>query len=276
MDDTLPLPPLDGTNGDSPALTLLPPTLSAGLLGTVDPFWRAANARARGQIHRYDNPPLTRQLALTAVKPLVVADWGTAPGQNFVSVHLKRANTTDDLNTISIAGPGHGGPLLVANTDLEGSYSERNPAVSQDKAGMKRLFTQFPFPGGISSQVAPTTPGSIHEGGELGHDLSHAFAAAFDHRRTNSNLHVPGAEQGLSPAAHPKGRARGDAARPHHDPARVSGPVPAARRRGSRSDDLGRPARATRTHDHAARSTVTTPEPGPSTTSIRGSGGGRP
>jgi xylulose-5-phosphate/fructose-6-phosphate phosphoketolase len=119
-------------------------------------------------------------LTLSHVKPLVVGHWGTTPGQNFIYVHLNRAITKYDLDMFYVAGPGHGGPALVANTYLEGSYSEIYPNVSQDEAGMKRLFTQFSFPGGISSHVAPTTPGSIHEGGELGYSLSHAFGAAFD------------------------------------------------------------------------------------------------
>jgi len=119
-------------------------------------------------------------LTLEDVKPLVVGHWGTTPGQNFIYVHLNRAITSHDLDMFYIAGPGHGGPALVANTYLEGSYSEIYPDVSQDEAGLKKLFTQFSFPGGISSHVAPTTPGSIHEGGELGYSLSHAFGAAFD------------------------------------------------------------------------------------------------
>ena len=114
------------------------------------------------------------------MKPLVAGHWGTTPGQNFIYVHLNRAITKYDLDMFYVAGPGHGGPALVANTYLEGSYSEIYPDVSQDEAGMKKLFTQFSFPGGISSHVAPTTPGSIHEGGELGYSLSHAFGAAFD------------------------------------------------------------------------------------------------
>jgi hypothetical protein len=114
------------------------------------------------------------------VKPLVVGHWGTTPGQNFIYVHLNRVIKKYDLDMFYIAGPGHGGPALVANTYLEGSYSEIYPNISQDEAGMKKLFTQFSFPGGISSHVAPTTPGSIHEGGELGYSLSHAFGAAFD------------------------------------------------------------------------------------------------
>ena len=123
---------------------------------------------------------MKRPLELSDVKPLVVGHWGTTPGQNFIYVHLNRVITKHELNMIYVAGPGHGGPALVGNTYLEGSYSEIYPNVSQDELGIKRLFKQFSFPGGISSHVAPTTPGSIHEGGELGYSLSHAFGAAFD------------------------------------------------------------------------------------------------
>jgi xylulose-5-phosphate/fructose-6-phosphate phosphoketolase len=146
----------------------------------LDAYWRAANYLSVGQIYLYANPLLREPLTLAHVKPLVVGHWGTTPGQNFIYVHLNRAIRLNDLDMIYIAGPGHGGPALVANTYLEGSYSEIYPDISQDEAGMKRLFKQFSFPGGISSHVAPTTPGSIHEGGELGYSLSHAFGAAFD------------------------------------------------------------------------------------------------
>jgi xylulose-5-phosphate/fructose-6-phosphate phosphoketolase len=149
-------------------------------LAKLDAYWRAANYLSVGQIYLYDNPLLKEPLSLSHVKPLVVGHWGTTPGQNFIYVHLNRVIKRHDLDMIYIAGPGHGGPALLANTYLEGSYSEIYPDVSQDEAGLKRLFTQFSFPGGISSHVAPTTPGSIHEGGELGYSLSHAFGAAFD------------------------------------------------------------------------------------------------
>jgi xylulose-5-phosphate/fructose-6-phosphate phosphoketolase len=146
----------------------------------MDRYWRAANYLSVGQIYLYDNPMLREKLTLAHVKPLVVGHWGTTPGQNFIYVHLNRIIKKHALDMFYIAGPGHGGPALVANTYLEGSYSEIYPNVSQDEGGMKKLFTQFSFPGGISSHVAPTTPGSIHEGGELGYSLSHAFGAAFD------------------------------------------------------------------------------------------------
>jgi xylulose-5-phosphate/fructose-6-phosphate phosphoketolase len=154
----------------------LPPEL----LHQMDAYWRAANYLSVGQIYLYDNPLLRKPLELAHVKPIVVGHWGTTPGQNFIYVHLNRVIRKYDLDMFYIAGPGHGGPALVANTYLEGTYSEIYPNVSQDEVGLQRLFKQFSFPGGISSHVAPTTPGSIHEGGELGYSLSHAFGAAFD------------------------------------------------------------------------------------------------
>ncbi len=149
-------------------------------LRLMNAYWRAANYLSVGQIYLYDNPLLREPLKAAHVKPLVVGHWGTTPGQNFIYVHLNRVIKKYDLDMFYVAGPGHGGPALVANTYLEGSYSEIYPTISQDEAGIKRLFTQFSFPGGISSHVAPTTPGSIHEGGELGYSLSHAFGAVFD------------------------------------------------------------------------------------------------
>jgi xylulose-5-phosphate/fructose-6-phosphate phosphoketolase len=166
---------LDQDFGDAAPFRMLPDELHL-----IDAYWRAANYLSVGQIYLYDNPLLREPLALSHVKPLVVGHWGTTPGQNFIYVHLNRVIKKHGLDMFYIAGPGHGGPALVANTYLEGSYSEIYPNISQDEAGMKRLFTQFSFPGGISSHVAPTTPGSIHEGGELGYSLSHAFGAVFD------------------------------------------------------------------------------------------------
>ncbi len=154
--------------------------LSNELLGKMDAYWRAANYLSVGQIYLYDNPLLKRPLAQSDVKPLVVGHWGTTPGQNFIYVHLNRIIKDNDLNMFYIAGPGHGGPAIVGNVYLEGTWTEVYPDVTQDEAGLKKLFKQFSFPGGISSHVAPTTPGSIHEGGELGYSLSHAFGAAFD------------------------------------------------------------------------------------------------
>jgi xylulose-5-phosphate/fructose-6-phosphate phosphoketolase len=150
------------------------------LLDRIDRYWRAANYLSVGQIYLLDNPLLREPLRLEHVKPRLLGHWGTTPGQNFVYVHLNRAIKEFDLEMIYISGPGHGGPAVVANTYLEGTYTEVYPAVTRDEAGMKTLFRQFSFPGGIPSHVAPETPGSIHEGGELGYSLSHAFGAVFD------------------------------------------------------------------------------------------------
>ena len=155
-------------------------TLGLDDLRRVNAYWRAANYLSVGQIYLFDNPLLREPLTLDHVKPLVVGHWGTTPGQNFIYVHLNRVINKYDLNMFYVAGPGHGGPAIVGNVYLEGTWSEVYPNVTQDEAGLKKLFTQFSFPGGISSHVAPTTPGSIHEGGELGYSLSHAFGAAFD------------------------------------------------------------------------------------------------
>src|SRR6266700_2897921 len=146
----------------------------------INAYWRAANYLSVGQIYLLDNPLLHESLKLEHVKPRLLGHWGTTPGLNFVYVHLNRLITQDDLNMIYLSGPGHGGPALVANTYLEGTYSELYPNVSQDEAGLKRLFTQFSFPGGIPSHAAAETPGSINEGGELGYSLAHAYGAAFD------------------------------------------------------------------------------------------------
>jgi xylulose-5-phosphate/fructose-6-phosphate phosphoketolase len=154
----------------------LPPEL----LRKMDAYWRAANYLSVGQIYLYDNPLLKKPLKLEHVKPRLLGHWGTTPGLNFIYVHLNRIIKAYDLNMIFVTGPGHGGPGLVANTYLEGTYSELYPNVSQDEGGMKRLFTQFSFPGGIPSHAAPETPGSIHEGGELGYSLAHAYGAVFD------------------------------------------------------------------------------------------------
>ncbi len=156
------------------------PTLTPDLKRKIDAYWRAANYISVGQIYLYDNPLLKRPLQLSDVKPLVVSHWGTTPGQNFIYVHLNRVINKYDLDMFYVAGPGHGGPAIVGNVYLEGTWTEVYPNVTQDEAGLKELFKQFSFPGGISSHVAPTTPGSIHEGGELGYSLSHAFGAAFD------------------------------------------------------------------------------------------------
>jgi xylulose-5-phosphate/fructose-6-phosphate phosphoketolase len=154
--------------------------LSPELLQKLDAWWRAANYLSVGQIYLYDNPLLKQPLKPAHIKPRLLGHWGTTPGLNFIYVHLNRVIKERDLNVIYITGPGHGGPGLVANAYLEGTYSEVYPNISQDEDGMKRLFKQFSFPGGIPSHVAPEIPGSIHEGGELGYSLSHAFGAVFD------------------------------------------------------------------------------------------------
>lgn len=163
-----------------PAIDLLSSPLSNDLLTRMHAYWQAANYLSVGQIYLYDNPLLKQPLALAHVKPRLLGHWGTTPGLNFIYVHLNRLICQHDLNMIYLTGPGHGGPGLVANSYLEGRYSEVYPEISQDEAGLKRLFKQFSFPGGIPSHVSPDTPGSIHEGGELGYSLSHAYGAAFD------------------------------------------------------------------------------------------------
>jgi xylulose-5-phosphate/fructose-6-phosphate phosphoketolase len=154
--------------------------LAADELRKMDAYWRAANYLSVGQIYLFDNPLLREPLQPKHIKPRLLGHWGTTPGLNFIYVHLNRVIKKYDLSVLYLTGPGHGGPGLVANTYLEGTYSEVYPNVSPDEAGMKRLFRQFSFPGGIPSHVAPETPGSINEGGELGYALSHAYGAAFD------------------------------------------------------------------------------------------------
>ena len=154
--------------------------LSADELQRMDAWWRAANYLSVGQIYLLDNPLLREPLALAHVKPRLLGHWGTTPGLNFIYVHLNRVINKYDLDVLYVAGPGHGGPALVANTWLEGSYSEFYPNVGHDAEGMRQLFRQFSFPGGVGSHVTAETPGSIHEGGELGYALSHAYGAAFD------------------------------------------------------------------------------------------------
>jgi xylulose-5-phosphate/fructose-6-phosphate phosphoketolase len=154
--------------------------LTADDLRRIDAFWRAANYLTVGQIYLLDNPLLREPLRPEHIKPRLLGHWGTSPGLSLIYAHMNRAIVARDLSAIYITGPGHGGPALVANTWLEGTYSERYPSVSRDEAGMARLFRQFSFPGGIPSHVAPEVPGSIHEGGELGYSLMHAYGAAFD------------------------------------------------------------------------------------------------
>jgi xylulose-5-phosphate/fructose-6-phosphate phosphoketolase len=154
--------------------------LSKAELKAMNAYWRAANYLSVGQIYLYDNPLLKEPLKLEHIKPRLLGHWGTTPGLNFIYVHLNRVIKSQDLNVIYITGPGHGGPGVVANTYLEGTYSELYTRISQDSEGIKRLFKQFSFPGGIPSHAAPETPGSINEGGELGYSVSHAYGAAFD------------------------------------------------------------------------------------------------
>src|SRR5487761_448874 len=149
-------------------------------LRKMDAYWRAANYLSVGQIYLLDNPHIHEPLKIEHVKPRLLGHWGTTPGLNFIYVHFNRLIKKRDLNVIYITGPGHGGPGLVANTYLEGTYSEFYPNIPENTEGMKHLFKQFSFPGGIPSHVAPETPGSIHEGGELGYSIAHAYGAAFD------------------------------------------------------------------------------------------------
>ena len=156
------------------------PRLSREEVRLLNAYWRAANYLSVGQIYLLDNPLLREPLKLEDIKPRLLGHWGTTPGLNFIYVHLNRVIKLRDLNAIYVTGPGHGGPGLVANTYLEGTYSELYPNISQDEKGMKKLFKQFSFPGGIPSHAAPETPGSINEGGELGYSLAHAYGAVFD------------------------------------------------------------------------------------------------
>ena len=153
-------------------------------LEKLDGYFRAANYLSACQLYLLDNPLLKRPLVKEDIKKKIVGHWGTVPGQNFVYTHLNRIINKYDLDVIYLSGPGHGGNFMVANTYLEGSYTEKYPSITEDEDGMKKLFKQFSFPGGIPSHVAPETPGSIHEGGELGYSLAHAFGAVLD----NPNL----------------------------------------------------------------------------------------
>ena len=158
----------------------LPGPLSRDQLRLINGWWRAANYLSVGQIYLLDNPLLREPLRIEQVKPRLLGHWGTTPGLNFVYAHLNRVICERGLNVLFLAGPGHGGPGVVANVYLEGTYSEVYPHIGQDAEGLRRLFRQFSFPGGIPSHVAPETPGSIHEGGELGYSLAHAYGAVFD------------------------------------------------------------------------------------------------
>src|SRR6202522_3065194 len=168
------------TDGSERSEAAAAPALDTELLGKMDAYWRAANYLSVGQIYLCDNPLLKEPLTLAHIKRMLLGHWGTTPGQNFIYTHLNRIINKYDLDMIYMSGPGHGGPAVVGSTYLEGTYSEVYSAVSQDEAGLKRLFTQFSFPGGIPSHASAECPGSIHEGGELGYSLSHAFGAVFD------------------------------------------------------------------------------------------------
>src|SRR5512138_358426 len=159
---------------------MMPSVLSDKELSLIDAYWRAANYLAVGQIYLYDNPLLKKPLSKEHVKPRLLGHWGTTPGLNFIYAHLNRIIRKHDLDVIYITGPGHGGPGLVANAYLEGTYTEVYSTITEDTDGLRKLFRQFSFPGGIPSHVAAETPGSIHEGGELGYALVHAYGAAFD------------------------------------------------------------------------------------------------
>ena len=171
---------MTGTSVESRAPGGEAPPLSDDELRLIDSWWRAANYLAVGQIYLMDNPLLREPLRADHVKPRLLGHWGTTPGLNFIYVHLNRVIKARDLEAMYVIGPGHGGPSPVANAYLEGTYSELYPDVTEDEDGMGRLFREFSFPGGIGSHVTPEVPGSIHEGGELGYSLAHAFGAAFD------------------------------------------------------------------------------------------------
>src|SRR6516164_5734727 len=172
-------PNMNTESGSAPLAVSAKP-LSPEELRRMDAYWRAANYLSVGQIYLFDNPLLREPLRPEHVKPRLLGHWGTTSGLNFIYVHLNRLITKYDLSALYVTGPGHGGPGLVANTYLEGTYSEFYPNIPRNAEGLRRLFKQFSFPGGIPSHVAPETPGSIHEGGELGYALAHAYGAAFD------------------------------------------------------------------------------------------------
>ena len=164
------------------------PPLTPAQLKQIDAYWRASNYLTACQLYLLDNPLLERPLTAADLKQTIVGHWGTCPGQNFIYTHLDRVIKRDDLDMIYLSGPGHGGNAMVAQDWLDGSYTEVYPNITRDKDGMKKLFKRFSFPGGIPSHVAPETPGSIHEGGELGYSLAHAFGAVADNPRPDRRL----------------------------------------------------------------------------------------
>jgi xylulose-5-phosphate/fructose-6-phosphate phosphoketolase len=179
----------------------MPESISETELKLLDAYWRAANYLSVGQIYLLDNPLLKKTLAREHIKPRLLGHWGTTPGLNFLYVHLNRIIKKYGLDMIYVIGPGHGGPAAVANAYLEGTYSEIYPNISPDEKGMRDLFGQFSFPGGIPSHVAPETPGSINEGGELGYSLAHAYGAAFDNPGLTVACVVGDGEAETGPAA---------------------------------------------------------------------------
>ena len=217
-------------------------TLPPELLHKMDAYWRAANYLSVGQIYLYDNPLLKRPLTLADVKHMLLGHWGTTPGQNFIYVHLNRVIKKYDLDMIYVSGPGHGGPAVVGNTYLEGTYSEIYPNISQDEAGLQKLFMQFSFPGGIPSHASPECPGSIHEGGELGYSLSHSFGAVFDNPDLDRRLRRRRWRGGNRTAGH--GVAFQQVPRSGHR--RRGAADPASQRLQDRQPDRPRPHRATR------------------------------
>lgn len=186
--------------GDS-TLCLEKQPLNDEMLEKMNAYWRAANYLSACQLYLLDNPLLKKTLAMDQIKKKIVGHWGTVPGQNFVYVHCNRAIKRYDLDMILLSGPGHGGNFLIANTYLEGTYSEVYPNISQDEEGMKKMFKQFSFPCGVSSHCAPETPGSINEGGELGYSIAHAFGAVFDNPDLIATVVVGDGEAETGPLA---------------------------------------------------------------------------
>src|SRR5271156_806192 len=180
QDSMTPLATVNPPQHDVSAQPLIPRPLTTEELRKINAYWRAANYLSVGQIYLYANPLLREPLKIEHVKPRLLGHFGTTPGLNFIYAHFNRLIKNDDLNVIYICGPGHGGPGMVANTYLEGTYSEFYPNITQNEEGLQKLFKQFSFPGGIPSHAAPETPGSIHEGGELGYSIMHACGAVFD------------------------------------------------------------------------------------------------
>ena len=190
-----------GINMEDKNVCLEKQPLSQEMLEKMNAYWRAANYLSAGQLYLLDNPLLKEPLTMDHIKKKIVGHWGTVPGQNFVYVHCNRAIKRYDLDMILLSGPGHGGNFLIANTYLEGTYSEVYPNISQDEEGMKKLFKQFSFPCGVPSHCAPETPGSINEGGELGYSIAHGFGAVFDNPDLIATVVVGDGEAETGPLA---------------------------------------------------------------------------